>query len=577
MRRIPSVSQSLCFNKKIIHAVWAVTGLAAASGLTAGCRATGPAAEVGAEAGELADVTTRPAGSSLPRTAAEFFAPKTFYYVRVTGWDPSRLSPDDLRDDIATEGARLSVFRADPNSRTHCPDAAATDAERLLDTAAFTMEMSGNMTFGTPKAFYRMKLRGSDNRLLGLRTVNLKSMWNDVSQMRESLSWDFFKHAGVSASARHTYAKLCINGRYYGLYSFIEMVDKSFVAQHWPRQQKGNLYKAGMIPRDVGSATLERRQGADGDDSGRQYFRTTDLGERTYELKTNDDPEDAVFQTYDDLAILARTLAGTGLPGTGDARFRTREFEQSIEAIFDVKTFLRWAGANVLLGGWDNYWKNPNNYYLYNSGQSDNGDGFLQRPYFTWVPHDYDNSFGLAYDNILWHESDLVDWERGKGSAAQRPGRGNAALPALTNLLKNRKYLRYYLDHVEYLLGTWFNARMLEPRIYGPDGLARFLRESVILESSGTECPRNGNDRDDEQEIDQCRVHTFRQYTWFEVKHFGFGNNKLVRGNMTSEGLGFYIRLREASARRQLAALRARHPRGSSGVTFPDASPNRFN
>jgi hypothetical protein len=31
--------------------------------------------------------------------------------------------------------------------------------------------------------------------------------------------------------------------------------------------------------------------------------------------------------------------------------------------------FLRWAGVNPLIGGWDNYFATPANYYLYNSGR----------------------------------------------------------------------------------------------------------------------------------------------------------------------------------------------------------------
>ena len=39
----------------------------------------------------------------------------------------------------------------------------------------------------------------------------------------------------------------------------------------------------------------------------------------------------------------------------------------------NVRAFLRWAGVNVLLGSWDNYFATPANYYLYNSGDGPNG------------------------------------------------------------------------------------------------------------------------------------------------------------------------------------------------------------
>ena len=100
--------------------------------------------------------------------------------------------------------------------------------------------------------------------------VNLKSMYNDPSQMREALAWRLFRRAGVPA-ARHTYAKLAFDATYYGLFSVIEQVDKRFLKDHFGDNDRGNLYKA--YCGDVGCATLEHRAGPDGNDSGRQYFK----------------------------------------------------------------------------------------------------------------------------------------------------------------------------------------------------------------------------------------------------------------------------------------------------------------
>ena len=55
-----------------------------------------------------------------------------------------------------------------------------------------------------------------------------------------------------------------------GLFFFVEQVDARFLKDHFGSNDRGNLYKA--YCGDVGCATLERRVGADGDDSGRQYF-----------------------------------------------------------------------------------------------------------------------------------------------------------------------------------------------------------------------------------------------------------------------------------------------------------------
>ena len=81
-------------------------------------------------------------------------------------------------------------------------------------------------------------------------------------------------------ASRHTYAKLTINGRYRGLFSVVEDVDRRYLSDRFGAADEGNLYKAGCGT--LGCATLERRVGPDGDDSGRQY--RVDGDDPTYDL-----------------------------------------------------------------------------------------------------------------------------------------------------------------------------------------------------------------------------------------------------------------------------------------------------
>ena len=208
--------------------------------------------------------------------------------------------------------------------------------------------------------------------------------------------------AGPRAAPRHTYAKLAFDATYRGLFSVIEQVDKRFLQDHFGKNDRGNLYKA--YCGDIGCATLEHRTGPDGDDSGRQYYKP-ESKKRAYRLKTNED--DAAANTYDDLARFIATINGTGLTG-GDKRFDTDAFRASVDDIMNARAFLRWAGVNLLLGSWDNYFATPANYYLYNSGS-----GARKRlrwpPYFTFIPWDYDNSLGIDYFGTQWQYTDILD------------------------------------------------------------------------------------------------------------------------------------------------------------------------
>jgi hypothetical protein len=187
---------------------------------------------------------------------AEFFE-QDMYMIHVTGWPPDRFTPDDPVE--SPGNARLELWRTDPRDDRHL---APPDQEGvLLSTPAFSLMNSGNRTKHAPKRSWKVDFdaRGSKDRFVDMSRLNLKSMYNDPSQMREALAWNLFATAGVPAS-RHTYAKLMINDRYMGLFFFIEQVDRRFLKDHFGANDRGNLYKA--YCGDVGCATLEHRTGA---------------------------------------------------------------------------------------------------------------------------------------------------------------------------------------------------------------------------------------------------------------------------------------------------------------------------
>lgn len=644
----------------------------------------------------------------------DFFAPGTFYYFRVDGWPRDRRSPADLREALALPGTELRVYRARPDASEHCPDSEVTRDDLVLSTQHFSMRTSGNLTNGTPKSSYKFKMlrylcdddgnedpngtRRCRDTVADMDTFNLKSMWNDVSQMREAIAWGVFQEAGVHAP-RHTYARLCVGDRYFGLYSVIEQVDNRFVERHFDGNEDGNLYKAYWS--DIGPADLtlrgetgadyftapvvasnlptdiiDARAGAsrrrcnpndanarrtqvdlevrgfgalseievslavrheDLDDlrivieqngveravlwacegalgeprharlerggllrltedveplmqggrhvaDGRWTLRVEDYREhhtgtivdfrvqrtRSYRLETNDDLDDAEsapLRTYDDLARFVQVIH------SGDPE--TDEYRARVEDMFDVYTFLRWASVNVLLGAWDNYWATPANYYLYNSGRRGrDGDlkgdeAFMEHPYFHFIPWDYDNSFGIDYFNVDWHDADILDLE---AATAGYYGNGERSeLPLLTQILQNPTFRAYYLDHLEYLLDNVLNERALRERIgvETPNrrgGLWDLVRDSAFLES---DTPAGA-------------PHTGRQFTNDQVFWNGFRGYSLRIGGQHTlgilrdpDGRGGFVHLRERSAREDLARLRGSIPRGSSGATFP-AIPERL-
>ncbi|MEV0319241.1 CotH kinase family protein [Streptomyces sp. NPDC050658] len=474
----------------------------------------------------------------------EFFA-QEMYQVKVTGWPQDTWTADDVM--VAPPGARLSLAM----SRT--PDSL------LLSTGAFSMVNSGNMTAHAPKRSWKVdfEIGESEDRLYGMERLNLKSMYNDPSQMREAIAWRLLDRAGIPA-AQHTYATFSVNDRYMGLYSVVEQVDKKFLKDHFGKNSAGNLYKA--YCGDVGCATLEHRSGTDGGDGGRQYFTAgSHEDDRTYRLKTNED--DPAANTYDDLAALIRTVNGVQLPG-GDDRFASDAFRESVERVLNVRAFLRWAGANVLLGSWDNYFATPSNYYLYNSGRAGDPNGFTDRPYFTFIPWDYDNSSGIDFFGTPWQYTDLLDWPamtRNYCRITHAPHEVSR-LPLFSNLLRHHDFCQYYLDHLEFLLDTEFGPEKVAALIGAEgSGQAEGLWQLVSSAAYGESATPHG------------QPFTGRQFSNDEVYRAGYRQWELSRGSQFTYGIYHYTRMRYDHARQQLAELRKTYPNGASGALFPGA------
>jgi hypothetical protein len=348
-----------------------------------------------------------------------------------------------------------------------------------------------------PKRSWKADLTpdGEGERLAGMDTVNLKAMYNDPSQLREALAWRLFARAGVPAS-RHTYAKLALNDTYLGLFSVIEQVDKRYLKDRFGDNDEGNLYKAACG--ELGCATLERRVGPDGRDDGRQYIARS---RRRPDLPADDQRGRPGRQH----------LRGPGpaRPGGGRGRLGRRRGDER---------------------------------------------GFMASPYFTFIPWDYDNSFGIDFFDTRWQDTDLVDWAASTASYGRRNSGGRLSrIPLVQHLLRNRDFLRYYLDHVEFLLDTELNPDAVAALIGAGGGLWDRVSRPAYLES---DTPHGS-------------PFTGRQFTNHEVYRSNTLQEELRRGEETAQGVVHHVRMRHDSARAQLAALRRDHPTGSGGAAFP--------
>jgi spore coat protein H len=247
---------------------------------------------------------------------------------------------------------------------------------------------------GTPEYEERNQRRFAKQRELELRmnTFNVATGDWDTSQMRELYAYDLMRRAGVNAS-RTGSAKLTITiggeKHYFGIYTLIEVVDKSFLTKNYGSDRNdGNLYKC--LWASYGPATLEPidkykdnpfviSDGIIGVKDWRRYYRPT------YDLKTNTDIADHTVLL--DFIHNLDTLSGANL-------------QDYLEANFEVDRFLRYLAMNVLIGKWDDYWADGNNYYLYF-----NNDGKIE-----FIPCDYDMAFGGGFQLFDTANIGIYEW-----------------------------------------------------------------------------------------------------------------------------------------------------------------------
>ena len=226
------------------------------------------------------------------------------------------------------------------------------------------------------------------HELHNVRKLHLKWFKDDRAYCREIYCYDLFRRYGIWTAAYSSYCRLWIHVEgddkpaYYGVYEMIEAIDDKYVKKRKELfgDHKHNLWKcrwgASLNYDDIHGASIHYD-----DDSGSNY---------TYELKSNIENFNAAREQ-----LVEFTRKVTKL--TGD------EFHDWIASVCDVRLLLRTYAVNVVVGMWDDYWNNVNNYYIYfNSSDKENYQ-------FFFIPFDYDNTLGTSSHCGVQSDSGIHD------------------------------------------------------------------------------------------------------------------------------------------------------------------------
>lgn len=190
------------------------------------------------------------------------------------------------------------------------------------------------------------------NEYDGMKKFNLHNGACDPGMLRDFVAYDVLRTAGVRAP-RVSHCRVYFNGQYWGLYSVIEQIDKTFLDNNFADEDGTLIKNTGWDELKWKGPEIE------------PYLED-------YEMKTNEEEEDwSDFLNFMDV-----------LNNTPDD-----DFAEAIQQVFDVELYLKVMATDVMTNNWDSYIDGERNYYLYHEPTSGK---------FHWIPWDYNLSLGGA-------------------------------------------------------------------------------------------------------------------------------------------------------------------------------------
>ncbi|MBS0266994.1 MAG: CotH kinase family protein [Planctomycetes bacterium] len=186
-----------------------------------------------------------------------------------------------------------------------------------------------------------------DQTFHGLSKFHLNNSVQDDTYINEWLAEELFREAGVPAT-RVTHARVWLNDRDLGFYVLKSSFDKSFLKRHFGHS-KGSLYEGGFV-QDI-DVDLQKEVG----------------------------------ENKDDRADLKDLL---GACREQDVSARWKRLEQ----LLDIERFISFMAMEMMIGHWDGYTLNHNNYRLFFDARTGQAN---------FLPHGTDQLFGDPNASVI--------------------------------------------------------------------------------------------------------------------------------------------------------------------------------
>ena len=339
-------------------------------------------------------------------------------------WDTLRHQTRTF-EDVMAEIEEYGLSRPFANIYTWFSGAVTVDGETYSNVGVRKKGFLGSHSDTKPS----LKLRFDkyvDDQSLGrvIERMTLNNSIQDASMVNTCLTYKIFAATG-SPSPRCNFATVTVNGKNLGLYVHVEEIKKPFLARHF-NSTEGNLYEG-----TVSDFTPDFRG--------------------TLEKKTNEDADD-----WSDIDAVVAALQD---PSDGGL--------ETLAKAVDLDRFLSFWATEVLVGHWDGYSGNRNNYHFYREP-----DGR-----FVFIPWGVDDTFHLKddpnpFDNV------------------SNPPPSVLALSAIPSRLYNNAdwRLKYVVRLKELLDTAWDEAELLA----SVDQMAAIIQRHSLSEAKAAAAEDTG-------------------------------------------------------------------------------------
>ena len=375
----------------------------------------------------------------------------TIMVVEVNGVDLSILWQDDQFGEplkaIGNAGASVRVFETAPS--LNLPKQPDADNGVIISETGEQVSVKRRGNTSRRDAKVNISVYLDDDEESGIpRQLCLSNCIRDPTYQRIRLAFDLLGLAKCPVRPS-IYAELTLNATYYGTYVAMPPMDSYHFKGLLPGVKHRAIFKGnyGDLP---GGAPLAMR-GSHGSD----YFTANSRPEsRSYEPRV-----DTTDSDYESLASFITAFYSQDPTSAA--------FTDTVPKVLDAEGFLRTMVVVNLLGSWDSYYLNSQNYFLHLAVD----DSGKELPLGTFTLNDMDSLLGVSWPGQKrnWQDKDLLY----RGTEI-----GN--IPLITRMLESSKFQAYYLDFMEWFVAQHFNVASLRSIQASRWSI---LEKSVYLES----------------------------------------------------------------------------------------------